>query len=83
MRPRSEMAVFLRCLEDDKTMVTINGKQVSVDGKSLMDYLAETGYDIRRVAVERNGKIVPKTTYGEVVLQDGDIIEIVGFVGGG
>ena len=37
----------------------------------------------QRIAVERNGEIVPRRTYGETVLQDGDVLEIVSFVGGG
>ena len=36
-----------------------------------------------RIAVERNGEIVPKRLYGETVLQDNDVIEVVSFVGGG
>ena len=36
-----------------------------------------------RLAVERNGNIVPRARYGETVLEDGDVLEIVRFVGGG
>ena len=64
-------------------MLTINGKEVAADGKRLADYLREAGYDARRVAVERNGEIVPKATFEQVVLQEGDVIEVVSFVGGG
>jgi len=64
-------------------MVTINGEQVDVNGKTLADYLDGAGFDKSRVAVERNGEIVPRTTYGEAVLREGDVIEIVRFVGGG
>ena len=46
-------------------------------------YLASAGYDPLRVAVERNGDIVPKAQYGETVLADGDSVEVVSFVGGG
>ena len=52
-------------------------------GRTLADYLADAGFDSRRVAVERNGEIVPKRLYGETVLADGDTLEVVGFVGGG
>lgn len=51
--------------------------------RTLADYLADAGFDSRRVAVERNGEIVPKRLYGETVLADGDTLEVVGFVGGG
>ena len=64
-------------------MVKINGEEVNMAGKTLAEYLASTNYDPKRIAVERNGDIVPKAKYGETVLQDGDNIEIVSFVGGG
>lgn len=64
-------------------MVTINGKEVQAEGRALSDYLRDAGYDVKRVAVERNGEIVPKASFGETILQSGDVVEIVGFVGGG
>ena len=45
-------------------------------GRTLADYLADAGFDSRRVAVERNGEIVPKRLYGETVLADGDTLEV-------
>ena len=45
--------------------------------------LAENGYVVGTVAVECNEEIVSKSRYDEVVLKDGDIVEIVSFVGGG
>ena len=64
-------------------MIKINGEILDIDGKTLADYLATTNYDPKRIAVERNGDIVPKAKYGETILSDGDSIEIVSFVGGG
>lgn len=64
-------------------MVKINGADADVAGKSLLDYLIASNYDPKRVAVERNGDIVPKARYGETVLADGDTVEVVSFVGGG
>ena len=64
-------------------MVKINGKELDVAGKTVAVYLSETNYDALRVAVERNGEIVPKAHYGETVLEDGDSVEVVSFVGGG
>ena len=63
--------------------VIINGEQVDAAGKTLADYLSASGYDIRRLAVERNGEIVTKSQYAATVLHDGDTVEIVRFVGGG
>ncbi len=64
-------------------MVTINGEKLDLAGKTVAEYLATTNYDPKRIAVERNGDIVPKSQYGETLLSDGDSIEIVSFVGGG
>ena len=46
-------------------------------------YLIEAGYDLKRIAVELNGDIVPKATYSQVILKKDDVVEIVSFVGGG
>ena len=64
-------------------MVKVNGEEKNIAGKTIAEYLSTTNYDMKRIAVERNGDIVPKAQYGETVLQDGDSIEIVSFVGGG
>jgi len=64
-------------------MVKINGEELNIAGKTITEYLAATNYDPKRIAVERNGDIVPKAKYSETVLQDGDSLEIVSFVGGG
>ena len=41
-------------------MVKVNGKDTDIAGKTLAEYLATTNYDMKRIAVERNGDIVPK-----------------------
>ncbi len=64
-------------------MLKINGADVDAAGKTLAEYLASTDYQPNRIAVERNGEIVPKAQYGATVLEDGDVIEVVSFVGGG
>ena len=65
-------------------MLTINGEKTQeFVGKTLAEYLAEKGYEVTRLAVEKNGEIVPKAQYAQTILQDGDAIEIVRFVGGG
>jgi sulfur carrier protein len=50
---------------------------------TVADLLASLGLTGQRVAVERNGDVVPRARHGEVDLQDGDAIEVVTFVGGG
>ena len=64
-------------------MVKVNGKELDVAGKTVWEYLTTTNYDPRRIAVERNGDIVFKAQYDATVLEDGDSLEIVSFVGGG
>jgi thiazole synthase len=64
--------------------VTVNGdpRRVSA-GASIAAMLREIGVDPKRVAVERNLAIVPKSTLEAVAVEDGDQFEIVHFVGGG
>jgi thiamine biosynthesis protein ThiS len=50
---------------------------------SVAALVAELGLDARKVAVERNLEIVPRSAYGQTALADGDRIEIVHFIGGG
>ena len=64
-------------------MVKINGEELNVAGMTLAEFLSTTNYDVKRIAVEFNDNIVPKAQYSETVLQDGDSIEVVSFVGGG
>ncbi len=64
-------------------MVKINGEEMNVAGMTFAEYLATTNYDPKRIAVERNGDIVPKSQYGDTLLCDGDNVEVVSFVGGG
>lgn len=64
-------------------MVKINGENLNVAGMYLAEYLETTDYDLKRIAVELNGNIVPKASYGETLLADGDTLEVVSFVGGG
>lgn len=64
-------------------MVKVNGKELNIAGKTVSEYLETTNYNLKRIAVERNGYIVFKSHYDVSVLEDGDNLEIVNFVGGG
>ena len=64
-------------------MVTVNGEKVEAVDKNLAEYLEEKAFDIKKIAVEINGEIVPKSKYSETALHDGDSVEVVSFVGGG
>ena len=64
-------------------MVKVNGIGLNITGKTISEYLKTTDYDPKRIAIERNGDIVFKSQYDATVLEDGDSVEIVSFVGGG
>ena len=62
----------------------INGQPQTVqEGLSLSDLIAQLNMKAERVAVERNGVIVPRNDWPQTALQKGDRLEIVHFVGGG
>lgn len=64
--------------------LTVNGETRGFEGVTHVSALvAALGLDSRKVAVERNLEIVPRSAYAETELSDGDRIEIVQFVGGG
>ena len=69
---------------DESLGIRVNGDHRRVPvGISIVEMLSELGLDPLRVAVERNLEIVPRSTLGEVAVEDGDEYEIVHFVGGG
>jgi len=62
----------------------INGQPQTVqEGLSLSDLIAQLNMKAERLAVERNGTIVPRNDWSQTALQSGDRLEIVHFVGGG
>jgi sulfur carrier protein len=64
--------------------LTLNGEDRRFDASlSVADLLRTLGLDRRKVAVERNEAIVPRSSYAETWLECGDAIEIVHFIGGG
>jgi thiamine biosynthesis protein ThiS len=68
----------------ERLKLTVNGEaREMAAGLSVADLLAEIGLAARKVAVERNLEIVPRSQYATTALADGDAIEIVHFIGGG
>jgi sulfur carrier protein len=63
--------------------LVVNGEEREVAAATVTALVSELGLDPRKVAVERNLEIVPRSTYEATALADGDRIEIVQFVGGG
>ena len=65
-------------------MLRVNGTKKELQGVfSVKEYLEQNGYVISQIAVELNEEILPKTEYVSTVLKDGDVMEIVSFMGGG
>lgn len=64
--------------------ITLNGENRLIDtGLTILGLIELLGYQGKRIAVERNGEIVPRSAHAETPLADGDTLEIVVAVGGG
>ncbi len=64
--------------------LTLNGEPRTLPGRlSVAGLIAHLGLEARKVAVERNLEIVPRSLYAETWLAAGDQLEIVHFIGGG
>ena len=64
--------------------LTINGEARSFEGvANIAALVVALGLEAKKLAVERNLEIVPRTLYSATALAEGDRIEIVAFVGGG
>ena len=71
-------------MDSPELALTVNGEpRRAADGATIAEFVATLGFNPAKVAVERNGVIVPRSTHGAVRLADGDTLEIVHFVGGG
>jgi len=68
----------------DLITLTVNGAPMDLPAATTVAaLLAHLGLDTRKIAVERNREIVPRSTYAAVTLAPGDALEIVHFIGGG
>ena len=63
--------------------VQVNGDPREVAAGTILELVQELDLDPRKVAVERNLEIVPRSLHATTALADGDRIELVVFVGGG
>ena len=64
--------------------ITVNGAPHALAAPArVSDLVADLRLDPKAVAIERNRAIVPRSTYADTPIMDGDAIEIVGFIGGG
>jgi sulfur carrier protein len=71
-------------LESGSMLISLNGESRRLPDRLTVAELVESlGCAGKRIAVERNGEIVPRGAHAETVLADGDRLEIVVAVGGG
>jgi sulfur carrier protein len=64
--------------------LTVNGAPAELlDGATVGDLVTQRTEDARRVAVARNGEVVPRSAWGATVLQPGDTVEVLAAVAGG
>ena len=63
--------------------LTVNGLATDVDAATVAELVATLGLAGKRIAVERNGEIVPRSSHAAHELKDGDTVEIIHAVGGG
>jgi len=64
--------------------VTLNGESRDLrDGLTVADLVSDLGLRLRRIAVEINLDILPRDDYSHRTLREGDVVEIVHFIGGG
>lgn len=61
----------------------LNGEVTALSACTVAELLAARGLSGKRLAVERNGEIVPKSLHAQTRIEDGDVLEIVVAVGGG
>ena len=63
--------------------IEVNGEHREIEAGTILNLVETLGLNPKKVAVERNLEIVPRSLHGETALADGDRIEIVQLVGGG
>ncbi len=64
--------------------LSVNGKRRELEGPvKLIDFLESSGVNLQFVAVAHNGDVVARERFSQVVLDDGDVVEVVRPVGGG
>ena len=64
--------------------ITVNGKEVELkNSKTIADFIIERNVAGKMFVIEKNLEIIQKENYSTAEIKEGDIIEIVGFVGGG
>ena len=62
----------------------INGKESKLETQTILSgILKDQGFNLLKIALRKNGDIVPKAEYDKTLINDNDSLEVVSFVGGG
>jgi sulfur carrier protein len=65
-------------------MIKVNGKDLSLPGEcNLSDFLLSQGYEEAQVTVELNGAVLSGRNFRAVKIKEGDVLEVLQFMGGG
>ena len=63
--------------------ITVNGDNLELAGSTIADLVTQPSLSGRRLAVEVNREIIPKSQHADFTLNEGDVLEIVHAIGGG
>ena len=64
--------------------ITLNGKKFNLEtGSNIVNLIDKLDLDVDKLAIERNLEIVPKSKFAMTIIEEGDKLEIVHFIGGG
>ena len=64
--------------------IQLNGKKITIKTNlSILDLVKKYKLNVKKIAIEHNGKIIPKTYYKKKFIKENDKLEIVHFIGGG
>jgi len=64
-------------------LINGNAKQFAVKSMTIADLVSQLNISGKRIAIECNGEIVPRSLFADIAIKEGDKLEIVGAVGGG
>ena len=81
---KGKRRIIKSIMKGGENLIKVNGKEIEyTSGMTVQDLLISLSYSTSRIAVERLGEIIPKKNYANTLINDGDKIEIVCFMGGG
>ena len=81
---KGKRRIIKSIIKGGENLIKVNGKEIKyTSGMTVQDLVISLSYSTSRIAVERLGEIIPKKNYADTLINDGDKIEIVCFMGGG